>query len=208
MAQRVQCPGCGKHLRIPDGVTDPTLSCPHCLAQLPNPQAAAGIQTAPSPPAARTTCPACGETVEGTWRYCPVCQEDLRRPRAPRRGVGAGADVDVRRDQGGTSVLLIILAVLGGLGFGYGVLVSVALLGEGTAWPLAIFLALVLGIAAFSAVRVYNRPQPPTGALGVGRVVVRTLAGIGCVFGVLVTVGFAAFVILLIVCLRNPPSFH
>ncbi len=206
MAQRVPCPGCGKTLRIPDGVTAPWLSCPHCLAQLPNPQAAAGIQTTPSAPAARTTCPACGETIEGTWRYCPVCREDLRRPGGPRGS--AVPDVDVRRAQRGTSVFLILLAVLGGLGFAYGVLVSVAMLGEGTAWPAAIFLAIVLGIGALSAVRVYDRPQPPTGARGVGSVVVRTLAGLGCLFGVLVLVGIASIIILLIVCLSNPPRFH
>ncbi len=206
MPQRIPCPGCGKPLRIPDGVTDPWLSCPHCLAQLTNPQAAAGIQTTPSSPAPRTTCPACGGSVEGSWRYCPMCQEDLRRPGLQKRS--PGADVDVRRAQRGTSVFLVLLAVLGGLGFGYGVLVSVALLDEGTAWPLAIFLALVLGIGALSAVRVYNKPQPPTGARGVGQVVLRTLAGIGCLFGVLVLVGIAAFIVLLVVCWMNPPHFH
>jgi hypothetical protein len=206
MPQRIQCPGCGKPLRIPDGVTDPWLSCPHCLAQLPNPQTVAGIQTTPSAPVPRTTCPACGESIEGSWRYCPRCQEDLRRPGVPRRSTGA--DVDVRRDQRGTSVFLLLLAVLGSLGFGYGVLVSLSFLDEGTAWPLAIFLAVVLGVGSLSAVCVYNKPQSPTGARGVGHVVLRTLAGLGCLFGVLILVGIASFIVLLVVCLTNPPRFH
>jgi hypothetical protein len=217
MTQRIPCPGCGKALRIPDGVTDPWLSCPSCLAQFPNPRASASIQTTPSPPAAgirtapsppvpKTTCPACGETIESTWRYCPFCQEDLRGPGGPRRI--AGTDVDVRRDQRGTSVFLILLAVLGGLGFGYGLLGSLAGLSDGTAWPLVLFLAVVLGIGVFSAARVYNKPQPPAGARGVGRVVVHTLAGIGCLVGTLGLLGFASFVVFLVVCLVNPPRFH
>jgi hypothetical protein len=113
MAHSLQCPGCRLWLRIPDGVTEPSLSCPHCLARLPNPAAGTadgGIQTAPSSEARPLTCPTCGEAIEGQWRYCPACREDLRSP-AVRR-LRPGADVDVRRDQRGT----------GGAGIGLGIL--------------------------------------------------------------------------------------
>jgi hypothetical protein len=158
------------------------------------------VQTAPSPQGA-ITCPTCGERAEGAWRYCPVCREDLRRP--GHRTYGPGADVDVRRDQRGTSLMLILQAVLGGFGLVYAGLIACSGLKEGTTWPLGVVVAVVLGIASFSAVRVYNRPQPPTGAGGVAQVFVQTLAGIGCLYTVLILIGFASIVVLFAVCLSQ-----
>jgi hypothetical protein len=193
MAQRIPCPGCGRWLRIPGGIAEPWLTCPKCLAQLPNPAAvtpAAGVQAGPSPPTP-AFCPKCGEAVEASWRYCPACHEDLRQPAV--WGFGAATDSDVRRDQWGTSVSLILLAVFGGLG-----LIYVGIHSDRGRFLGLTLLALLFVLVAYN--NVYNQRQPPTGARGMAQVVVRTLAGFGCLFGIWLLVSLAALIVLFIVC--------
>ncbi len=40
MATRITCPNCRRLLLLPPGCTAEVLSCPRCLAQIENPQAA------------------------------------------------------------------------------------------------------------------------------------------------------------------------
>ncbi len=76
MAYQVACPSCGTSLDIPEGLKGAQLTCPHCLAQVPNP--GVGILTAtpvgPSVPTAtpevstpRDKCVRCGETVQNAY---------------------------------------------------------------------------------------------------------------------------------------------
>jgi hypothetical protein len=128
------------------------------------------------------------------------------RPREVR-----GPDVDVRRDQRGTGAGFVLLAILGGLGLPYVVLFTANYFtdlhldtkGVGFAWPYMVLAAVVFGVAAISAVRVYNRPQPPTGAAGVGRIIVNTVAITGAIFGGLTLLALAAIIVLFIVCLSG-----
>src|SRR5262249_50688461 len=65
----------------------------------------------PVPDIPSPRCPECDRAVEPGWRVCPHCEEDLRPARRRNRFLPA-PDIDVRRDQGGANVVVI---VLGGL---------------------------------------------------------------------------------------------
>jgi hypothetical protein len=96
----------------------------------------------------------------------------------------AGVDADVRRDQRRTGCGILLLAVVGGLGLLYGLTGTAVALHEGVAWPLLAVLVFVTVAGGISALWVYHRPHHPTGARGVGRVVLNTLALLGVVVGV------------------------
>jgi hypothetical protein len=115
--------------------------------------------------------------------------------------------VDVRRDRRRTSVALVLLAILGGVAVAHMLLIVVAGLSEGTAWPLVIVTAVVAGVVAIIAVRVYHRPQTRAAAPGIGRVFVNTLVVFGVVYGVFLLLALAAFIFLFIICLSRPLKF-
>jgi hypothetical protein len=177
MAERFACPACGQGLRVPAGCDDSRLTCPRCLADIPNP--AAGTFQAAPPLAAG-----------GAIREAPAPRWVARPP-----------DVAVRRDQRGTSVGLILLAVLGGVGLLLlGLPIGLSGLESGTAAPLVVLVGILLFFALISAVWVYGRGPAPTGARGIGRVIVGTLAITGVVFAVLVLLAVAAVIVLFVVC--------
>jgi hypothetical protein len=146
------------------------------------------------------SCPHCGRAVEPIWLTCPWCDEPLRG----RRYDGYGRpDLDVRRDRKATGVILILLAVLGGLGVAVLAYGAAALLSQGILEP-AIYLAVgLLFLAGLTTLIVFVRSGGNPGAAGFRRVAVGTLAMAGVVMLVTVCAGFALFIFLLVVCLSN-----
>jgi hypothetical protein len=111
MPRQAACPSCGSTLRVLRDRQEPTLTCPRCLADVPNPN----LAVQPQPPAepAAPVCPCCRERVERGWRICPYCEEPLHRSPALRADL---PQLDVRRDTRGTTGGLFVLGVLGGIG--------------------------------------------------------------------------------------------
>ncbi len=217
MAQRVECPGCGAFLVVPAQGHSGSFTCPHCLASVPPPTAsqgatqlsAEGIQAAPAATAivaepGANICHYCGEQLEERWRCCPSCGR-------PRRGSWVGPsgmdlDVDMRRDQKRTSGCLIALAVIGGIGILYGLGISLSA-GPDSDVICTGFILFLLILVAISAVRVYTRPQRPTGAQGIRRVLFGTLALAGAVLGSLILLAVAVGLFAFIVCLGTSRHF-
>jgi hypothetical protein len=205
MTDTITCPGCGRRLVLPAGIEADLLSCPKCLAQIPNPRrqevpAAAGIQTelAPARPVV-PTCPFCEEAVEPSWRFCPNCNAPLREP---RRTHAAPVDDEVRKDTRNASGCIIFLAVLGGVGSFLVLMTWLKFAGSdaGAVGEAFLIFFCVLALAAVVAIVQLARGKTATA----GKVVVGTLA----TFGGLILVWFAFLVFLFIVCLVNPPKFH
>jgi len=144
--------------------------------------------------------------VEAVWVSCPWCEEPLRGRGDVRYG---RPDLDVRRDTKRTSVVLIALAVLGGLGVAFLAWQAFALFTNEQAYQPMLFLAVgLLFLAGLSTLIVYLRSGGNPGAGGVRRVVVGTFAMAGGVMLLGICTGLALFVFLLAVCLSgNGPRF-
>jgi hypothetical protein len=112
-------------------------------------------------------------------------------------------DVEVRRDSQGTSVGLILLAVLGSLGLAGSALAGVGPLLEGDPVPLmvlgSILLVLVLAATGIMYWRTRGRPE----ARGFGRVIIGTLALTGALIAVWVVVIAALVIFLFVACLAG-----
>jgi len=201
MPHRVTCPSCGRALSVPDDVKTGQLSCPRCLAKFDNPAAASRtvqepppltVTSAETPPA----CPLCGEHVEPAWQFCPNCQAALRGSNRGR--VVRIVDEDVRRDTKRTSIVLILLAVLGGLGLVYFIWVGTGYFpGAGGGWE--VLFAVLIGVPFLGLITtgiMFYRTRYDPSQRGIGRVVVGTLAMIGgllvisCLFGLVVIAFF------------------
>jgi hypothetical protein len=209
MPHRVTCPGCGRTLSVPDDVKTGQLSCPRCLAKFDNPAVAPVDRPAPSPPLPASqpggTCPRCGKHVEPYWRFCPNCEAVLRGPR--RSAVGKVVDEDVHRDTRGTSVFLILLAVLGGLGLIFYVFAGVASLKDGGGSAL---LAIALGILFLGMITtgiMFWRTRDNPSQRGLGRVLIGTLAMTGGLIVVSCIAGVAVFAFFFIACLAAGGKF-
>lgn len=120
MPREVTCPSCKNRLLVPPGSTEKWLTCPRCLCSIGNPNVLI-TSDAPHVPEPRAvepaeeprpprTCPSCEQPVERGWRFCPYCEEELRRPR--RSSKAAALEDDVTQDTTGGMVVAI---VLGGL---------------------------------------------------------------------------------------------
>ncbi|HEV3119487.1 MAG TPA: hypothetical protein VGY58_20690 [Gemmataceae bacterium] len=217
MAQTTKCPACGGSLRLPDHLEVPVLTCPRCLADVPNPgwrseaarqRAAPGAATAATDPTsaaiteapaeAGRTCPGCGRRLEGGWQFCPYC--DYRRGGRERVRRGLAPDRDVRQDSKGVGCGLVGLAVLGALGLGSYFLPSMAYAAQtGQIMPfipLALVVLLLGGIATgVMFARTRHNPQ----ARGIGRVIFGTLVGAG----ILCLIALAAGIVFFVVCLAG-----
>jgi hypothetical protein len=185
---------------------DEVLTCPRCLAIVANPgwrRGASGVQNAADDrPERQAVCQECGEPVDREWRYCPNCQEPLRERGRRRRT----ADIDVRRDSKGTSVVLILLAVVGCLGLSLMVPLAVGqAAGAGDLTVLGWFVAgsFLVGVLAVVTVLAGNRNQGPAAA--VGSIAFRSLAIAGVVFLALSLFCVASGIVLLVACARNGP---
>ena len=112
MTREITCPRCATTLRVAPEVKDRSLSCPRCLASVPNPYSE-GITAAPPAPQAagpeRSRCPHCDEPVEPRWRRCPNCEAPLRQGAGRRR---RPVDVEVKRDNAGAVAFTAVVALL------------------------------------------------------------------------------------------------
>jgi O-antigen/teichoic acid export membrane protein len=142
--------------------------------------------------------------VEAIWLMCPWCEEPLR---GRSHGLYGRADLDVRRDTKRTSVVLIALAVVGGLGVAFLALQAFTLFTQEQAYQPMLFLAVgLLFLAGLSTLIVFLRSGGNPGAAGVSRVVVGTLAMAGGMMLLGICTGLALFVFLLAVCLSGNGS--
>jgi LSD1 subclass zinc finger protein len=228
MNQLLNCPSCKALLRIPRGATGDRFTCPRCLADVPVPEpamagaevagaqqaaAAPGIQTEPTPappplpaPVAAapepTSCPRCGRGLERGWAYCPDCSTRVGEPLP-----GAdwdSADHQARRDSRGTSVTLLLLAVLGGLGL-FVAAVSSFQNSDPTGFMMLVFCVMVL--AAISTGIMYARTRQDPSQRGVGRVVKGTLALAGGLMAGACVITAVVWAFLFVACLVTGGRF-
>jgi hypothetical protein len=200
MALKTECPACHCTLHVPADA-GPSVTCPRCLAEVPNPNV--GITTVPGagPPGPAevspvTACPECGRPLEASWRLCPSCGAPRPETALLRRRT-VTADRDVRRDTASMGVGMIILAVFGAVGVGWLVLGAIATGDSNIIVPILIGLLFLLRLGAGIAwVRTRSNPA----AFGIGRVLASSLSLAGAlVIGILI-LGIAAFLFLLAVC--------
>jgi hypothetical protein len=120
MPSELSCPRCRCRLRCSEEVEARWLTCPRCLASVPNPERRDGVYAvepaAPTIPLAevepvRQTCPECGRVAEFAWQVCPYCEHRLR-PGPRRRGSHLPPDVDATRDGDRVRIGLIALGAL------------------------------------------------------------------------------------------------
>jgi hypothetical protein len=200
----VTCPGCRRVLRVPDDSAGSEITCPRCLASVPTPDVPLAIAVEEEAPRERS-CPRCGERVEDRWSFCPNCEAFLR---GPQRGLRARRfDSDVRRDSTFTTVLMILLAVLGGIGLCMYFLAGVAAMEDSGPWLLFGVVLAVLLLSLISTGIMFWRTRDDPSRRGVGRVVVGTLALTGGLFALSCVLGLAFFLFLFIQCLTNPHGF-
>jgi hypothetical protein len=191
-------------LRIPDNITSEEVSCPRCLARLPNPQRAprpseedSNIPSASG--AGRRSCPRCGKPVETFWRFCPFCEAVLK---GREFKFGGRFDDEVRRNRRGTSIIITLLAVLGGIGVAFWFLISFGTIQQ-QGGP-AVFIGLILGLLFLglaSTVIMFYRTREDPSQRGVGRVLVGTLALTGGLIAFSCLAGMAFFVFAFVTCL-------
>ncbi len=203
MTVRVTCPSCGRGLLAQESALGSRATCPACLAEIPvseTERAAGAVQTARRE--SGPSCARCGRDVESVWMTCPWCEEPLRG-RAPR--AYGRPDLDVRRDEKGTSCFLIALASVGGLGvafYGFGALAAFAQTGSlGPVVVLAVFLLFLAGVVTLV---VFVRSPGRPGTQVVRRVVIGTLAVVGTVIASVL----ALFVFLFVVCIAAFSLHH
>jgi hypothetical protein len=193
MSECVKCPVCSVALILPESAQWSALTCPRCLAEVTALEArreAAAIQT-----------------------ERPERREDRLHRRVYRPD--DVPDLDVRRDTKRTSCLVIVLAVIGGLGVSYSGGKALFYLGGALSDPAEFdpysvllicafcFLLPLLFLAGLSTLIVFVRSRGNPGAISFRRVTVGTLA----IAGGLVTLGgltlLAIFIFLLIICAGN-----
>jgi len=204
----IACPRCSSQLRVADDEGH-ELTCPRCLAAVPAPAAAV---TASAPPAAPEgsrraeagECPFCSAAVEPGWSHCPRCRGPLRRSgRGPRRG---GLDRDIRRDNRGIGVGMILLAVLGGYGLAQ-TLLGILMLWFGGGQPGASVIGLLLLLAMLAAVFAFFYLRRPEATRSAGGAIVRVLAVAGGVTVGLYALTLAFVILLFVVCVATGGKF-
>ena len=203
MARTITCRRCSSILRIPAGSRDDFVTCPRCLAEVPNPAhpaGAAGVQAAP-PARADTelSCQECGETVGRSWRYCPNCQEPLRG----RSSRGRSAHTDVRRDNTFVQVCMILLATLGGTGVVLMLLAGLGAVTDGDYSFLGYVVAGLFVVGLIGALTVVFSKQKRTTAQAIGVAAYRTLTLAGAVALLLCLSCVALGIYLFAMCLQG-----
>ena len=205
MSQRVECPSSGRGLVVAESARGERVTCPRCLAEVDVPATRGdGNAVQQDRPERRETgmaCPHCRREVQAVWIACPWCEEPLRG-RDPR-GYGR-ADLDVRRDRKWTGIVVIILAVLGGVGVAILGFNAFAIFAEAQTVEPMIYLAVaLLFLAGLTTLIVFVRSRGNPGAGGFRRVFVGTLAIAGglMVFGT--CAGFAIFIFVFAMCLAG-----
>jgi hypothetical protein len=191
MPHQVNCPSCGRVLKVPDSVKTSQLSCPRCLAKFDNP--AASTPAAEEPPLTVT----------------------LAEPQAAARGrpdhgrAVTIVDEDVRRDTRGTSVVLILLAVLGGLGLLFYFWIGLGSLQQGGSQILIAVTLTFLFLSLLTTGIMFWRTRDNSSERGIGRVILGTLAMTGVLFALSCGIGLAMIIYFFVACLTSlPGSFH
>jgi hypothetical protein len=197
-------------LKVPDNVKTAQLSCPRCLAKFDNPASTAEeppLTVTLAEPASSGVCPRCGDQVEPAWRYCPHCHATLR---GPNRGKVANiVDDDVRRDTKGTNVVLILLAVLGGLGLFFYLSLGLSSLQQGSGQVLIAIILSVLFLTLLTTGIMFWRTRDDPSRRGIGRVILGTLAMTGVLFVLSCGIGMAMIIYFFVACLTSlPGGFH
>ena len=207
MSQRIECPSCGRGLIVSESVRGEQLTCPRCLAavDVPAPRNDRDEIDADRRDSG-LSCPRCHRDVQAIWVACPWCEEPLRG-RDPH-GYGR-PDLDVRRDRKRTGVVVILLAILGGIAVAGMSAQAFALFAQAQGLEAMIYLAVgLLFLAALSTLIVFVRSKGNPGADGFRRVAVGTLAMVGALMVFGTCAGLSVFIFLLAVCLTgNGPHF-
>lgn len=206
MPIRQQCPACQAQLRIPDSISAPSVTCPRCLAEVPNPGARSepGFPLAAETPAhtvATRPCPECRKPVLPHYYFCPHCD-------APLRVGNTRVEGEVRRDTQGTGIGLIVLALLGAVSLFIPFLTGLGMAARGrpqgvaTAGIIMIFVLLVgTGIMWWQTI---GNPQ----ARGLARAFLTGLAFAGFAVAATAALAFAAVIVLFAVCLAGARGFR
>ncbi len=145
------------------------------------------------------TCPRCLATI----RNPGYGRGSSQRPETPLRRIVRTRQVDreVQRDVRTTSVGLILLAVIGGMGIAFYLFASMSIAAEGGGVaPILTIGLLVAFIALVTTGIMYWRTRENPAARGVGRVILGTLAISGGLFLLMIVLGFAAIVFFLVAC--------
>lgn len=183
MPHRITCSWCETHLRVDDAITAAYVTCPNCLARLPNPGAPAAVAETPTPDAPIPSGPR--PTRGAKWGDPTLTLEE-----------------DTQRDSKSVGCGLMFLAGLGALGVLQMVIpLAFALNDPNTrsndALALTIGVVITLAFVALIATGIMLfRTRKHPGERTVGRVVVGTLALIGA----LMLSGIALMVVFFLVC--------
>jgi hypothetical protein len=198
MPQTQECPGCKARLRIADGVASRTVTCPRCLAEVPNPGAGQPVPVAEPVTEATRPCPRCKKPILPHYYFCPNCNAPL----FGRGGSNVPADEivenDIRRDTGSISVMLAVLAVLGVMGvlsFGLPLLGGAMQGRAGAIMPLLTGIAVLIAVGGLSLIFGGRRFAAEN--------VLRLLAVVGGLFAGAIVLALALFVFLFVVCLAG-----
>jgi hypothetical protein len=166
VADDLVCLNCGHHLRIAADAEESWLSCPRCLAVIANPRRSA-VATRPSSPAegafSPAVCPGCGEPVQPSWRYCPLC--NARCGPTPGLQPLPLPDVEVRRDSKGAVLCLVVIGVLVLIGVGlFAASGGFAVVSASKAGPAILLLGLVVlvVIGAGTGILLFGSKSPTT----------------------------------------------
>lgn len=191
MPHQVNCPSCGRVLKVPDEVKTAQLSCPRCLARFDNP--AATTSTTEEPPLTVT-----------------LAEPEATALRSQHRARAVTiVDEDVHRDTRGTSVVLILLAVLGGLGLLFYFWIGLGSLQQGGSHILIAVTLTFLFLSLLTTGIMFWRTRENPSERGIGRVILGTLAMTGVLFVLSCGIGLAMIIYFFVVCLTSAPgSFH
>ena len=184
MSERIKCPSCGAGLILSEAAGEWRATCPRCLAEIDVPEAT------PAPDAVQAESP----------------ERREQQFRGRERGYHSRFDVDVRRDRTRTNPLVIILAVIGGLGVGFLGLTALSLMADGQYSALLSLAAPLLLLAGISTLIVMVRSRGNPGAGGFRRVAVGTLALAGVATLMILLLIMAFIVFLFIVCSQHHGS--
>jgi hypothetical protein len=199
----ITCPRCQSTLRMPPDASSEPLTCPRCLAEVPNPggqPSASAVQVAPTDRGeSMAECQECGERVNRDWRYCPNCQEPVGGPRRRR----SYADVDVRRDNTGMSVWMILLAILGGIGIALMLLGGISAGNEGLFAVVGWVVGILFVVGLIAALTVLLSQRKRSAAATVGLIAFRSLAFAGMAFLALFLFCIAVGIFFFVVCMRQ-----
>jgi hypothetical protein len=228
MAALVDCPSCGRKLRVPDELLGKNVKCPTCgslftgaaAAPAPPPQAAATVPVSasvsvtpgaraaaserPGRPREETRCPFCAEPIAADERRCPHCKTDLEgdEDERPWERPGRGQRFRGEPHRGPLVLVLGIISVVFGvmspLGACCGPLLVASLVGLGLGIP-----AWILGRRDLRKMDAGEMDPQGRGQTNSGMIcgIIGTLAGALGVLVLLAVIGF--YVVMMVLSAAN-----